>query len=127
MRLYTEMARLAGSSIRPSLFIVLTRIGEMQPVRVSDVADHTEYDRSTVSRQVAELVQLGCVERVRDETDGRAVVLKLTEHGSESIVNVFGAWQSFLGEIMDDWTEADKKKFLVLLRRLSAAVNEHLD
>lgn len=127
MRLYSEMVRRAGVPIRPNLFTVLTRIGELQPARVSDVAENTGYDPSTVSRQVADLVQLGYITRVRDDNDGRAVVLRVTTSGQQTITAVFDAWQSFLGEITADWKAGERDVFLQLLQRFGTTLVESVD
>src|SRR3954469_24275188 len=82
-RVYGEMAARAGITIRPYLFTVLARVRLLQPVRISDVAEDMDNDRSTVSRQVAELTALGCVERHADPADGRVVVLTLTPLGED--------------------------------------------
>jgi len=85
-RVYGEMATRAGITIRPYLFTVLARVRLLQPVRISDVAEDMDNDRSTVSRHVAELTTLGCVERHADPADGRVVVLTLTPLGEDVIV-----------------------------------------
>lgn len=122
MQLYEEMIRRAGVVIRPNLFTVLVRLAELQPARASDVADNTGYDPSTVSRQVAELVELGYVARVRDTRDGRAVVLTVTPAGQASVDRVFRAWEEFLADLTADWSADDRDSFLRQLRRLSTSL-----
>lgn len=126
MRLYDAMGERAGLGIRPYLFGVLTRIDELQPVRVTDVADEMDYDRSTVSRHVAELVSLDCVLRDQDEADGRAVILRLTPKGEQAVAAVFEAWMEFLHSTVDDWAPDERAQFLTLLTRFSASMEQRV-
>ena len=124
-RVYGEMAARAGITIRPYLFTVLARIRLLQPVRISDVAEDMDNDRSTVSRQVAELTTLGCVERHADPSDGRVVVLTLTPLGEDVIGRVFQAWLDVLEEMTADWSARDRTQLVTLLRRLDGALTDH--
>jgi DNA-binding MarR family transcriptional regulator len=126
MRLYDAMGERAGLSIRPYLFGVLSRIHESQPVRVSEVADQMDYDRSTVSRHVAELVSLDCVERLTDPADGRVVILRLTEKGETAVLHVFQAWMDFLAQITSSWSVRDRDRFFELLTRFDESFGQHV-
>ncbi|HEY8526846.1 MAG TPA: MarR family transcriptional regulator [Acidimicrobiales bacterium] len=121
-RLYGEMGARAGLTMRPYLYGILARIRDRQPVRVSDVAEDMDYDRSTISRHVAELTNLGCVSRESDPADGRVVILRLTEKGTRVIERVYEAWTTTLGELTADWTPAERTTFLDLLGRLDTAL-----
>src|SRR5258705_13409065 len=61
-----------------SMLLPLMRGG---PMRLRDLADARGADPSTVSRQAAQLVQAGLIERDADPADGRARQLSLTEAG----------------------------------------------
>src|ERR1700742_2833233 len=54
------------------------------PQRPGALAELTHADPSTISRQVAELVQRGLVRREPDPSDGRASLLAITDAGRES-------------------------------------------
>ena len=125
-KLYDAMGARAGLDLRPYLFGVLSRIRDLQPVRMSDVADEMDYDRSTVSRHVAELVALDCVRRLADPADGRVVILELTDAGEAALDKVFRAWNTTLDEITVDWKPADQKRFLHMLERFGTAFAEHV-
>lgn len=125
MQLYEMMGMRAHSKMRPYLFGVLSRIRELQPVRVSDVAQQMDYERSTVSRHVAELTELGCVERMANPDDGRVVILRLTPKGQRMIDKVYDAWLTSLSQITSDWSVADRKTFLRLLLRFDQSFTEY--
>jgi DNA-binding MarR family transcriptional regulator len=125
-RLYDAMAARAKLDMRPYLLGVLSRIRDLQPVRMSDVADEMDYDRSTVSRHVAELVGLGCV-RLAHPADGRVVILEVTAKGEAALDKVFRAWNATLDEITADWKRADQQRFLQMLDRFNASFAQHVD
>lgn len=125
-RLYNAMAKAAGFDIRPYLLGVLTRLGELQPARVSDLAEAMDYDRSTVSRHVAELAELGCVHRHTDEADGRAVILSLTELGETVVKQVFQAWMDFLRGSTSNWSDLERSLFLTLLERFHESIESRV-
>jgi DNA-binding MarR family transcriptional regulator len=121
-RLYGEMGERAGLAMRPYLYGILARIRDRQPVRISDVAEDMDYDRSTISRHVAELTNLGCVARESDPADGRVVILRLTDEGRRVIERVYEAWTSTLDELTAEWDEPDRETFLALLARLDSSL-----
>src|SRR4051812_22666906 len=62
-------------------FSLLVPLAEAGPMRSSALAEAVFSDPSTVSRQVAHLVDLGYIERRPDPDDGRACHLALTGSG----------------------------------------------
>jgi len=68
-------------ALRASLNELIASIGS-GPARVSDLARTQRVSRQAVSVAVHELEALGCVRRQPDETDGRGIVLSLTERGA---------------------------------------------
>jgi DNA-binding MarR family transcriptional regulator len=121
-RLYGEMGERAGLAMRPYLYGILARIRDRQPVRISDVAEDMDYDRSTISRHVAELTNLGCVSRESDPADRRVVIVRLTDEGARVIERVYDAWMRTLDELTGDWAPGDRSAFLSQLARLDRAL-----
>ena len=78
-------ARLA-SELHPDLdgaaYGLLALLQDGGPLRASDLVARLGLDKSTVSRQVASLVDLGLVDRAADPDDGRAQVLTPSAEGS---------------------------------------------
>jgi DNA-binding MarR family transcriptional regulator len=96
---------------------LLAKIGEGNPRRSGALAAELDADPSTVSRQVAQLVKDGMVERKADPHDGRACVLELTEAGRRRRQEMFRHRATIFGAITDDWTDKEKDEFGRLLRR----------
>ena len=124
-RTFEAMGTRAVVDVRHHLYLALARLRDLQPVRITDLADVIDTERSTVSRQVAELVSLGLVERSPDPDDGRAVVLSLTDEGEAVMRRIYDAWFGALDEMIGDWSQRDRDKLLTLLQRLDNAITGH--
>lgn len=61
---------------------VLNGLAEGGPSTIGDIADHTAFERSYVSRLVARMAALGFVEAVDDETDRRFRNVRLSQEGT---------------------------------------------
>lgn len=124
---HEDVAARAGVKLKGPLLGVLFRIRDLQPVRISTVADAMGYERSTVSRQVTELVKLGLLDRQRDERDGRATLLALSNVGASTVTEVQQSWLAVLGEATEGWSAAERHSFLESLAALDRAIGERMD
>jgi DNA-binding MarR family transcriptional regulator len=115
-------ARLAGE-LHPDLdgaaYGLLALLQDTGPLRASDLVARLGLDKSTVSRQVASLVDLGLVVRDADPDDGRAQVLTPSAEGSVRLERIREArrarWEADLG----DWPAEDVAVLGELLGRLN--------
>src|SRR5438128_2044595 len=84
-------ARLSGE-LHPDLdgaaYGLLALLQDSGPLRASDLVARLGLDKSTVSRQVATLVDLGLVDRTADPADGRAHVLTPSAEGSARLARI---------------------------------------
>jgi DNA-binding MarR family transcriptional regulator len=84
-------ARLAGE-LHPDLdgaaYGLLALLQDAGPLRASDLVTRLGLDKSTVSRQIASLVELGLVDRTADPADGRAQVLTPSAEGSSRLASI---------------------------------------
>ena len=88
-------------------------------VRASDVAQALGLDKSTVSRGITQLENLGLIERVGDPDDGRARLLRLTKVGSERFGAMRAQRQTEFRAILDRWNPTDLSDLGRLLSRLN--------
>ncbi|HEY0470550.1 MAG TPA: MarR family transcriptional regulator [Kribbella sp.] len=88
-------------------------------VRASDVAQALGLDKSTVSRGLAHLENLGLIERVGDPDDGRARLLRLTATGSARFDAMRAQRQTEFRAILARWDATDLSGLARLLARLN--------
>lgn len=102
---------------------LLARLVVDGPQRVTSLADLAELDASTVSRQVANLVKDGLIERQPDPGDGRASLLVATDRGQQAHAAFRGRRDERLAGMLADWSVADVDGLRSLLRRLAGALH----
>jgi DNA-binding MarR family transcriptional regulator len=95
------------------------------PQRSSALAAAVCVDPSTVSRQIADLVDLGLVERRADPHDGRATLLAATEAGEARHRLVHERRDRALAVMLADWSDNDVDALAGLLRRLNDTFVDH--
>ena len=97
------------------LLYPLVRLG---PLRQGALADLVHADPSTVSRHVASLVDQGLVQRVADETDGRASRLVVTDTGLAALETLRRERETHLEQVTAGWDDADLGTLTTLFGRL---------
>jgi DNA-binding MarR family transcriptional regulator len=115
-------ARLAGE-LHPDLdgaaYGLLSLLQDAGPLRASDLVTRIGLDKSTVSRQVAHLVDLGLVHREADPDDGRAQVLTPSPEGASRLARIRDVRRARWEDDMSDWPASDVAALADLLRRLN--------
>ncbi|WP_431958294.1 MarR family winged helix-turn-helix transcriptional regulator [Nocardia lijiangensis] len=103
--------------VDPAVFAVLFRLLCDGPMRSGALAEAVFSDASTVSRQVAQLVERELVRRTADPADGRATVLEVTERGREVAEQIRRRRHDNLTRVMAEWTPDNRALFAGLLRQ----------
>ena len=104
-RLDTDLERETGLALAD--FDVLAQLAAAQgALRMTELADRALISRSGMSRRVARLADEGLVRRDRAGTDGRGVVVALTEAGIARLtetapVHARGISKLFVGQLND--------------------------
>jgi DNA-binding MarR family transcriptional regulator len=115
-------ARLAGElhpKLDGSAYGLLALLEDTGPLRASDLVVRLGLDKSTVSRQVAHLVELGLVERAADPHDGRAQVLTPSPEGSARLAHIREARRARWEADLAQWPAEDVAILGELLGRLN--------
>ena len=103
---------------------VLGRLSHSGPQRLSALAEWSQLDPSSASRQIADLVDHGYLERLDDPDDGRARLLTLTASGHDLLARIVSKRNEFFGDALRGWTDSDVARLHVLLHRLNADVGD---
>ena len=115
-------ARLSGQ-LHPELdgagYGLLMLLADSGPLRASDLVARIGLDKSTVSRQVANLVELGLVDRSADPVDGRAQVLTPSAEGSARLTRIREARRARWEADLADWPAEDVARLGELMGRLN--------
>jgi len=115
-------ARLAGE-LHPDLdgaaYGLLALLQDAGPLRASDLVLRLGLDKSTVSRQVSKLVELGLVDRAADPDDGRAQVLTPSAEGSARLAKIREARRARWEADLLGWPAEDIAVLGELLGRLN--------
>lgn len=115
-------ARLAGE-LHPDLdgaaYGLLSLLRDAGPLRASELVTRIGLDKSTVSRQVAHLVDLGFVDRAADPDDGRAQVLTPSAEGAARLARIREVRRARWEDDLADWPSDDVATLADLLHRLN--------
>jgi DNA-binding MarR family transcriptional regulator len=108
-------------AVERATYFLLVHLVKGGPQRAGALAEAVHSDPSTISRQVAQLVRLGLVERTADPEDGRATLLAATEEGKRVFEENRRVRIERIAEMLDDWSVEDRRKFVELLGRYTTA------
>lgn len=119
-----EQTRLGGvgqarNSMDRAAYLLLNRLDQDGPTGVKALAANMGIDSSTVTRQVAPLVDSGLVTRASHPEDGRAVVLQLSERGVSRLGQVRSSRRELMAILTDDWSQEERETFCSLLTRFN--------
>ncbi|MBD3006639.1 MULTISPECIES: MarR family winged helix-turn-helix transcriptional regulator [unclassified Streptomyces] len=123
-----EQTRLGGvgqarNSMDRAAYLLLNRLDQEGPMGVKALAGSMGIDSSTVTRQVAPLVDSGMVKRTSHPEDGRAVVLQLSPRGKARLEEVRSSRRDLMSRVTGDWTAEERDLFCDLLTRFNSALS----
>jgi DNA-binding MarR family transcriptional regulator len=124
-RAYQHFLLKAEREVEWTSQVLLSCVVNEGPLRASALAFLVDSDLSTVSRQVAQLVRDGYLERRADQADGRASLLVATEKGTAIHREHKRMRNERYRRMLGEWSERDVRKFTALLRRFSADFEAH--
>ncbi|MCI0383886.1 MarR family winged helix-turn-helix transcriptional regulator [Streptomyces sp. CNQ085] len=124
-----EQTRLGGvgqarNSMDRAAYLLLNRLDKDGPTGVKALAAGMGIDSSTVTRQVAPLVESGLVKRTSHPDDGRAVVLQLSPRGIARLEQVRASRRELMEVLTRDWEEEERTVFRDLLTRFNQALSD---
>jgi len=106
---------LIGMEISALQFNALLAIREFGPLTMGDLGKHLFVACSTATDLGDRMERSKLVERVRDEKDRRVIRLQLLPRGDDVLNEVIAERQSFIGEVLKDYTD---EEYVELMRSL---------
>ncbi len=109
----------SGDGVEWAAYGLLFQLVNSGPRRSSALAEAACVDPSTVSRQVAQLVKAGLVERQSDPEDGRASLLVATDQGRAAYAAKQEHRARIFDHVLDGWTPQDVDTLARLLSQFN--------
>ena len=120
-------ARDVGDELHPGLSLVaytlLTQVDVTPGMRAADLAAHFCLDKSTLSRQLEQLISAGLLRREEERPGRRGNTLALTPAGEQHLAGAAQAIRSRLAEWLIDWNDRDLATFAELVARFNMSRN----
>ena len=114
-----------GSDLHPGLSVVaytlLVQVEAEPQARAADLAAHFGLDKSTVSRQLEQLVTAGLLRREGERPGRRGQCLALTEAGQALLAAAAQAVRGCLAGWLAGWDDADIATLGGLMARFNAS------
>lgn len=93
------------------------------PLRLQELTERTHAKESATSRLVERMVKDGLIEKRRDGSDGRAVLLCITEEGQHVEARGRAAFAQCLAGLFDGFSDSELEMLVSLIARIGAAAN----
>jgi DNA-binding MarR family transcriptional regulator len=97
----------------------LLEIEKSNEISISELASSLSLDKSTVSRTVDGLVNINMVDRIIPDDNRRKAILNLTDNGKQICTTINYSNDSYIKQVLDDFTENEREEFLRLFRKLT--------
>jgi len=120
-------ARDLGDDLHPGLSLVaytlLARLDVTPEARAADLAAHFGLDKSTVSRQLEQLISAGLLRREGERPGRRGCRLALTDVGHRHLAAAAQAVRCQLADWLTDWDDRDLAAFGQLVSRFNQSTS----
>jgi DNA-binding MarR family transcriptional regulator len=103
-------------------YLLLSALEANGPLGVNALADATQVDISTASRQIPPLEEQHLVHRLSNPSDRRGSLIDLTPLGRERLQATRDERRAIFLQLLADWPEEDRAAFAGYLARLNASI-----
>jgi DNA-binding MarR family transcriptional regulator len=107
------------SSIQPAAFHIVRWLYSYGPTSASALAEATAMDRSSVSRLLKQLENLGYVKREDSPKDRRAILLTLTDLGRQKTYDALQDKEFVFYERIVQWDNQQLETFIQMLKEFN--------
>lgn len=113
-----------GQPIPTSEAHALGELARDGALRQSELAHRLRLEKSTTSRLVTQLINRGWAERTPAPDDGRGVLVRLTQHGTNAAARLAEARAKRFSAVLDHVPEGERADVLRALNILTKAIDE---
>jgi DNA-binding MarR family transcriptional regulator len=103
-------------------YLLMSELERSGSLGIAALADATQVDISTASRQIAPLERQGLIRRLPNPADGRGSLIEITLLGLDRLRATREERHATLLELLRDWLERDRAAFASYLARLNQAI-----
>jgi DNA-binding MarR family transcriptional regulator len=108
-----------GPMLDRTAFLLLSRLGEGEPMTMGEIAEQLDMTPSTATRRVAPLADAGLVRRDRHPDHHRTVFITITEAGRTRLAAVREARVETLRQTFRDWSPEELGNLSATMERLT--------
>lgn len=116
---WRRLAYAIHPDLQPIGYKLLAVLADGGPASAVHLVEELAIDKSTVSRQIAQLERLGLVQRTADPQDGRVRLLAATPAAVTRLAEVRRSSLADLRAQLDAWESGDLEALAELLTRLT--------
>ncbi|AYJ47460.1 MarR family winged helix-turn-helix transcriptional regulator [Rhodococcus sp. P1Y] len=113
-----------ASPLPQALTGVLAILATEGECRQTDLANRLCVSQSALSRQIADLVDLGYIDRTPDPDDKRASRVRVSSEGGEKLKVIWDLRANRLREMLSEWSETEALSALDSIQKLNNTFNE---
>jgi DNA-binding MarR family transcriptional regulator len=114
-------SQLIGMPLTAAALTLMDRLSA-KPMRHKELAAFVGIKPSSLTKQIQELAAKGLVDRIGDEKDGRAAIIRLTPSGQDALRAAAEIRQTILRQVIAGWSDEQAQYVAELLDRLSSGV-----
>ncbi|AAK81411.1 DNA-binding MarR family transcriptional regulator [Clostridium acetobutylicum] len=112
------------STLQPAAFLIVRWLFSFGPTNATVLSKSIAMDRSSVSRLVNQLKNMGYVKSEQSPSDRRGVLLSLTELGHQRTMNALKEKESAFYERIAKWDDSKLESFIELLMDFNGLENK---
>lgn len=112
------------STLQPAAFLIVRWLFSFGPTNATVLSESTAMDRSSVSRLVNQLKNLGYVKSEQSPSDRRGVLLSLTELGRQRTIDALKEKEAAFYERIANWNDSKLENFIELLKDFNGNSNK---
>lgn len=112
------------STLQSAAFLIVRWLFSFGPTNATVLSESIAMDRSSVSRLVNQLKNLGYVKSEKSPSDRRGVLLSLTELGRQRTIDALKEKETAFYERIANWNDSKLENFIELLKDFNGCSNK---